>query len=65
MITKVSVLYVGQIELENVGLQGRPADDRRYPNERIVEAYRTSWGSTVCGWPSIIFSAKGMRSSLT
>jgi len=42
MIRKFSVLYVGQIELENVGRDGTPADQRRYPNERIVEAYRTA-----------------------
>ena len=29
MISKFSVLYVGQIELENVGLGGTPADARR------------------------------------
>ncbi len=38
MIKTFSVLYVGHIELENVGLDGTPADDRRYPNERLVEA---------------------------
>jgi alkanesulfonate monooxygenase SsuD/methylene tetrahydromethanopterin reductase-like flavin-dependent oxidoreductase (luciferase family) len=42
MITKFSVLYVGQIELENVGIDGTPADDRRYPNERLVEAFGTA-----------------------
>ena len=42
MITKFSVLYVGQIELENVGLEGTPANDRRYSNERLVEAYHTA-----------------------
>jgi len=42
MITKFSVLYVGQIELENVGRDGTPADDRRYPNERLVEAFDTA-----------------------
>jgi alkanesulfonate monooxygenase SsuD/methylene tetrahydromethanopterin reductase-like flavin-dependent oxidoreductase (luciferase family) len=41
MISQFSVLYVGQIELENVGKAGTPADARRYPNERLVEAYRT------------------------
>jgi alkanesulfonate monooxygenase SsuD/methylene tetrahydromethanopterin reductase-like flavin-dependent oxidoreductase (luciferase family) len=41
MIRQFSVLYVGQIELENIGRDGTPADARRYPNERIVEAYRT------------------------
>ena len=42
MITKFSVLYVGQIELENVGINGTPADQRRYPNERLVEAFATA-----------------------
>jgi alkanesulfonate monooxygenase SsuD/methylene tetrahydromethanopterin reductase-like flavin-dependent oxidoreductase (luciferase family) len=42
VITKFSVLYVGQIELENVGLQGVPANDRRYSNERLVEAIWTA-----------------------
>jgi alkanesulfonate monooxygenase SsuD/methylene tetrahydromethanopterin reductase-like flavin-dependent oxidoreductase (luciferase family) len=42
MITKFSVLYVGQIELDNVGLSGTPADARRYPNERLVEAFATA-----------------------
>jgi alkanesulfonate monooxygenase SsuD/methylene tetrahydromethanopterin reductase-like flavin-dependent oxidoreductase (luciferase family) len=42
MITKFSVLYVGQIELENVGLSGTPANDRRYSNERLAEAFQTS-----------------------
>ena len=42
MITKFSVLYVGHITLENVGLHGTPADERRYPNERLVEAFQTA-----------------------
>jgi alkanesulfonate monooxygenase SsuD/methylene tetrahydromethanopterin reductase-like flavin-dependent oxidoreductase (luciferase family) len=41
MIRQFSVLYVGQIELDHVGMDGTPADQRRYPNERLVEAYRT------------------------
>ena len=41
MIRKFSVLYVGQIDLDNVGRDGTPADLRRYPNERVVEAYRS------------------------
>jgi alkanesulfonate monooxygenase SsuD/methylene tetrahydromethanopterin reductase-like flavin-dependent oxidoreductase (luciferase family) len=41
MIRKFSVLYVGQVELDNVGRDGTPADLRRYPNERVVEAYRS------------------------
>jgi alkanesulfonate monooxygenase SsuD/methylene tetrahydromethanopterin reductase-like flavin-dependent oxidoreductase (luciferase family) len=42
MITKFSALYVGQIELENIGRDGTPADARRYPNERLLEAYWTA-----------------------
>jgi alkanesulfonate monooxygenase SsuD/methylene tetrahydromethanopterin reductase-like flavin-dependent oxidoreductase (luciferase family) len=37
MITKFSVLYVGHIALDNVGADGTPADERCYPNERLVE----------------------------
>jgi alkanesulfonate monooxygenase SsuD/methylene tetrahydromethanopterin reductase-like flavin-dependent oxidoreductase (luciferase family) len=37
MIKYFSVLYVGHIALENCGLDGIPADERRYPNERLVE----------------------------
>ena len=40
MIKHFSVLYVGHIELENVGIDGTPADTRRYPNERVIEAFR-------------------------
>lgn len=39
MIKRFSVLYVGQIDLENVGADGTPADERRYPNEQLIEAY--------------------------
>jgi hypothetical protein len=42
MITKFSVLYVGQIELDRVGRDGTPAGQRRYPNERLVEAFHTA-----------------------
>ena len=39
MIKRFSVLYVGQIDLENPGVDGTPADERRYPNEKLIEAY--------------------------
>ena len=42
MIKKFSVLYVGQIELENIGLEGTPSEARRYPNERLIEAFWTA-----------------------
>ena len=42
MIKKFSCLYVGQIELENIGEKGTPADERRYANERLVEALQNA-----------------------
>ena len=39
MIKKFSVLYVGQIDFDNVGADGTPADDRRYPNETLIGPY--------------------------
>src|SRR5687768_10840741 len=42
MIKKFSTLYVGHIELERCGLDGVPADDRRYGNERLVETFDTA-----------------------
>jgi alkanesulfonate monooxygenase SsuD/methylene tetrahydromethanopterin reductase-like flavin-dependent oxidoreductase (luciferase family) len=42
MITRFSTLYVGHIELERCGLAGVPADDRRYPNARLAEAFETA-----------------------
>jgi alkanesulfonate monooxygenase SsuD/methylene tetrahydromethanopterin reductase-like flavin-dependent oxidoreductase (luciferase family) len=42
MIKKFHVLYVGQIELDNIGLQGTPANDRLYSDERLAEAFFTA-----------------------
>ena len=42
MITRFSTLYVGHIELERCGLSGIPADDRRYGNARLIEAFDTA-----------------------
>jgi alkanesulfonate monooxygenase SsuD/methylene tetrahydromethanopterin reductase-like flavin-dependent oxidoreductase (luciferase family) len=42
VITRFSTLYVGHIELEACGLSGTPADDRRYPNERLIEVFDTA-----------------------
>src|SRR5213076_2748221 len=39
MIKRFHVLYVGQIELDNLGLKGTPADARRYGNERLSEVF--------------------------
>ncbi len=42
MIRKFHVLYVGQIELDNIGLNGTPANDRLYSDERLREAFFTA-----------------------
>ncbi len=42
MIKRFHALYVGQIELDNIGLDGTPANDRRYSNERLSEVFATS-----------------------
>jgi alkanesulfonate monooxygenase SsuD/methylene tetrahydromethanopterin reductase-like flavin-dependent oxidoreductase (luciferase family) len=42
MIKNFSVLYVGNIELENVGLSGSPANNRRYQNDRLIESFETA-----------------------
>jgi len=42
MITRFSTLYVGHIELERCGLDGVPADDRRYGNDRLAETFETA-----------------------
>jgi alkanesulfonate monooxygenase SsuD/methylene tetrahydromethanopterin reductase-like flavin-dependent oxidoreductase (luciferase family) len=39
MIKRFSVLYVGQIDFENVGPGSTPADERLYTNDRLVGAY--------------------------
>ena len=42
MIQSFHVLYVGQIELDNIGLDGTPANDRRYSDEQLREAFFTA-----------------------
>src|SRR3954451_12410032 len=42
MIKRFHVLYVGQTELENIGLQGTPAEARRYSNDRLSEPFFTA-----------------------
>src|SRR3974377_516790 len=42
MIKRFHALYVGQIELDNIGLQGTPANERRYSNERLSEVFWTA-----------------------
>ena len=42
MIKRFHVLYVGQIDLDRVGLDGTPANDRRYPNSSLSEVFFTT-----------------------
>src|SRR5207237_9607889 len=39
MIKRFHVLYVGQVDLENIGLQGAPANSRRYTNDKLSEPF--------------------------
>src|SRR5207302_10089562 len=39
MIKRFHVLYVGQVDLENIGLQGTPANSRRYTNDKLSEPF--------------------------
>ena len=75
MIKRFSVLYVGQIDLDNVGSDGTPPDQRRYTNAQLAQAYEhaqkrwpstwTSAASTACGWPNTTSSTKAMSASRT
>jgi alkanesulfonate monooxygenase SsuD/methylene tetrahydromethanopterin reductase-like flavin-dependent oxidoreductase (luciferase family) len=42
MIKRFHVLYVGQIDLDNIGLSGTPANERRYSNDRLAEVFWTA-----------------------
>ncbi len=42
MIKNFSVLYVGNIDLEDVGSDGVPSDERRYPNDRLMQSMETA-----------------------
>jgi len=42
MIKRFHALYVGQIALDNIGLEGTPANDRRYSNARLSEVFSTA-----------------------
>jgi alkanesulfonate monooxygenase SsuD/methylene tetrahydromethanopterin reductase-like flavin-dependent oxidoreductase (luciferase family) len=42
MISKFHVLYVGQIELDNIGRAGTPANERRCSDERLREVFATA-----------------------
>ena len=42
MIKRFHSLYVGQVELDNIGRDGTPANDRRYSKERLAEVFDTS-----------------------
>ena len=42
MINSFSVFYVGQIELDNIGVNGTPSNERRYSDERLREAFFTA-----------------------
>ncbi len=42
MIKHFSVLYVGNIDLDDIGGDGTPADQRRYSNDRLIESFESA-----------------------
>ena len=42
MIKHFSVLYVGNVDLEDIGGNGTPADQRRYSNDRLIESFESA-----------------------
>jgi alkanesulfonate monooxygenase SsuD/methylene tetrahydromethanopterin reductase-like flavin-dependent oxidoreductase (luciferase family) len=42
MIKRFHVLFVGQLDLDNIGLEGTPANERRYSNDRFAEVFWTA-----------------------
>ena len=42
MIKRFANLYAGHIDMEDVGVNGTPANDRNYPNERLIQVYDTT-----------------------
>ena len=42
MIKEFSSLYVGHIDMDNLGMEGTPANDSRYSNGRLIEAFDTT-----------------------
>ena len=39
MIKRFHALYVGQVELDNIGRNGTPANDRRYSNDQLASVF--------------------------
>ena len=52
MIRNFHVLYVGQIELDNIGRSGTPANERRYSAERLREEFNAKFGENF--WTAIV-----------
>ena len=63
MITKFSVLYVGQIELDNVGLDGTPADAAALPERAADRGVPTSKATSPSSWTSSATTASGRPST--
>ena len=42
MIKYFGTMYAGHIDMEGLGYDGTPANDRRYPNERLIEVFETT-----------------------
>ena len=74
MITKFSALYAGGVDMENVGLDGTPCNDRSFSDEYLATPLQktermanlwTGWGMTPYGWRNTISNRKATSVSLT
>ncbi len=42
MIKSFSYIYVGHVDMENLGFEGTPVNDRRYSNDHLITAFDTA-----------------------
>ena len=67
MINKFMTVYAGHIDIPDHGQNATPANHRRYSNDELASVFDKTeaiaevmdeLGTTLCGWPSTIFSMK-------
>ena len=68
MIRTFSTIYAGHVDLDGLGLEGTPADDRRYSNEYLTSAFDKAqaiaqlldeWGYDTCWLAEHHFQPEG------
>ena len=48
MITRFSSLYAGHVDLEDMGQEATPANERRLPNEHLATVFSKTEAMAVC-----------------